>query len=70
MKKQTAKVPSVETTRSQSSVAASSDLSLKETLVRLIPEKRKEVTEFGKQYGDTKIGEVTVNMAYGGISIY
>ena len=36
--------------------------SLKETLARLVPEKRSEVQEFRKQHGDTKIGDVTVGM--------
>merc|ERR1711962_595203 len=33
----------------------------------LIPIKRQEVAEFRKEHGNTKIGEVTVNMAYGGM---
>lgn len=34
---------------------------------QLVPEKRKEVAEFRKAHNDTKIGEVTVGMAYGGM---
>ena len=32
----------------------------------IVPGKRKEVAEFRKEHGSTKIGDVTVNMAYGG----
>lgn len=49
------------------STSTESNLSLKETLARLVPERRQEVQEFRKQHGDTKIGEVTVGMAYGGM---
>jgi len=49
-----------------------SDLSLKpcglrERLEELVPIKRQEVAAFRKEHGDTKIGDVTVNMAYGGM---
>ena len=37
---------------------------MKETLARLVPERRQEVQEFRKQHGDTKIGEVTVGMVH------
>jgi len=40
---------------------------LKSRLEELIPIKREEVAEFRKEHGNTKIGEVTVNMAYGGM---
>ena len=43
--------------------------SLKETLARLVPEKRLEVQEFRKQHNDTKIGDVTVGMVNFQISI-
>lgn len=49
------------------STSTDSNLSLKETLARLVPEKRSEVQEFRKQHGSTKIGDVTVGMAYGGM---
>ncbi|CAG5135497.1 unnamed protein product, partial [Candidula unifasciata] len=35
---------------------------LKEVLEKIIPEKQKEVIEFRKQHGNTKVGEVTVDM--------
>jgi citrate synthase len=41
--------------------------SLKEVLARLIPEKQKEVKEFRQQHGSTKIGDITVDMVYGGM---
>lgn len=34
---------------------------------KLIPEKQKEVIEFRKAHGGTKVGEVTVDMMYGGM---
>merc|ERR1719427_1726356 len=40
---------------------------LKARLEEIIPDKRKEVAEFRKEHGNTKIGEVTVGMAYGGM---
>jgi len=36
-------------------------------LEQLVPEKRREVAEFRKAHNDTKIGEVNVGMAYGGM---
>ncbi|XP_039266621.1 citrate synthase, mitochondrial-like [Styela clava] len=45
--------------------AASTDL--KEVLTNLIPEKQKEIVEFRKEFGNAKIGDVTVDMAYGGM---
>merc|ERR1719516_421412 len=51
--------------RSQSSAAQTT--SLKERLEQLVPEKRAEVAEFRKEHGNTKIGDVTVAMAYGGM---
>jgi len=36
-------------------------------LEQLVPEKRKEVAEFRKAHNNTKIGEVNVGMAYGGM---
>lgn len=35
---------------------------LKSVLAEKIPEFQKEVADFRKQYGDTKVGEITVNM--------
>jgi len=49
----------------QQSTSATTDL--KSRLEELIPVKRQEVAEFRKEHGNTKIGEVTVNMAYGGM---
>ncbi|XP_055863870.1 citrate synthase, mitochondrial-like isoform X1 [Biomphalaria glabrata] len=46
---------------------ASSSTNLKDVLSKIIPEKQKEVTEFRKEYGNTKVGEVTVDMMYGGM---
>eukprot|EP00106_Octopus_bimaculoides_P011928 XP_014779370.1 PREDICTED: citrate synthase, mitochondrial-like [Octopus bimaculoides] len=40
---------------------------LKDVLEKKIPEKQKEVIEFRKQYGNTKIGEVTVDQVFGGM---
>lgn len=42
-------------------------LSLKDTLHRIIPEKQKEVAAFRKEYGDKKLGEYTIDQAYGGM---
>ncbi|XP_031557908.1 citrate synthase, mitochondrial-like isoform X2 [Actinia tenebrosa] len=42
-------------------------LSLKDTLDRVIPEKQKEIMEFRKQYGNEKLGEYTIDQAYGGM---
>jgi len=52
-------------TRANSTAAQTT--SLKERLTQLVPEKRAEVAEFRKEYGNAKIGEVTVGMAYGGM---
>jgi citrate synthase len=52
-------------TRCQSSQTQTTDL--KTRLEEIIPDKRKEVAEFRKEHGNTKIGEVTVGMAYGGM---
>lgn len=35
---------------------------IKERLAAIIPEKQKEVKEFRAQYGNTPVGEVTVDM--------
>merc|ERR1719494_1525630 len=51
--------------RSQSQAVQTTDL--KERLEQLVPEKRQEVAEFRKEHGNTKIGDVTVAMAYGGM---
>ncbi|XP_019851213.1 PREDICTED: probable citrate synthase 2, mitochondrial [Amphimedon queenslandica] len=40
---------------------------IKERLAAIIPEKQKEVKEFRAQYGNTPVGEVTVDMMYGGM---
>ncbi|KAL8563962.1 hypothetical protein ACOMHN_025293 [Nucella lapillus] len=47
--------------------AASTSTNLKDALERLIPEKQKEVVEFRKAKGSAKVGEVTVDMMYGGM---
>ncbi|KXJ14832.1 citrate synthase, mitochondrial [Exaiptasia diaphana] len=44
-----------------------SSLSLKDALERVVPEKQKEVLEFRKKYGNEKLGEYTVDQAYGGM---
>ncbi|CAG5118768.1 unnamed protein product [Candidula unifasciata] len=44
-----------------------SDVNLKDVLASLIPEKQKEVAEFRKTHGKSKVGEVTVDMMYGGM---
>jgi citrate synthase len=44
-----------------------SSTNLKDVLEKIIPEKQKEVVEFRKQHGKTKVGEVTVDMMYGGM---
>ncbi|RKP13636.1 citrate synthase [Piptocephalis cylindrospora] len=41
--------------------------SLKERLTELVPEKQAEVKEVKKAYGDKPLGQVTVDMAYGGM---
>jgi len=51
--------------RCQSTQSQTSDL--KSRLEEIIPDKRKEVAEFRKEHANTKIGEVTVGMAYGGM---
>ncbi|KAH9524597.1 hypothetical protein Btru_027287 [Bulinus truncatus] len=45
----------------------SSSTNLKDVLTKIIPEKQKEVSEFRKEFGTTKVGEVTVDMMYGGM---
>ncbi|XP_076460479.1 citrate synthase, mitochondrial-like [Babylonia areolata] len=47
--------------------AAASSTNLKDALERLIPEKQKEIVEFRKAKGSAKVGEVTVDMMYGGM---
>lgn len=51
--------------RCQSSQAQPVDLLSR--LEQLVPVKRQEVAEFRKEHANTKIGEVTVGMAYGGM---
>jgi len=51
--------------RCQSSQVGGSELLSR--MQEIVPEKRKEVAEFRKEHGNTKIGEVTVGMAYGGM---
>jgi citrate synthase len=46
---------------------ATSSNNLKEVLATIIPQRQKEVAEFRKQKGSTKIGEVTIDMMYGGM---
>jgi len=45
----------------------SSEPDLKSRLEEIVPIKRKEVAEFRAEHGNTKIGDVTVGMAYGGM---
>merc|ERR1711981_1497016 len=40
---------------------------LKSVLAKKIPEKQEEVKAFRKQHGNTKVGEITVDMMYGGM---
>merc|ERR1712001_202492 len=40
---------------------------LKSVLAEKIPEKQEEVKAFRKQHGNTKVGEITVDMMYGGM---
>lgn len=47
--------------------SAASSTNLKEVLAGIIPEKQKEVVEFRKRKGTAKVGEVTVDMMYGGM---
>jgi len=44
-----------------------SSTNLKDVMEKLIPEKQKEVIEFRKSHGGAKVGEVTVDMMYGGM---
>jgi citrate synthase len=46
---------------------ASSSTNLKDVLSNLIPAEQKRVAEFRKAHGSFKIGDVTVDMAYGGM---
>ena len=48
-------------------IPGSETTDLKERLRQLIPQKRNEVAKFRKEHGSTKIGDVTVGMAYGGM---
>lgn len=45
----------------------STDCGLKEILAEIIPEKQKEVKEFRAKHGGFVVGEVTVDMMYGGM---
>lgn len=66
--KQSLRVPHLLRTlavRQQSSTPVKSEL--RERLEEIVPLKRAEVAEFRKEHGNSKIGEVTVNMAYGGM---
>jgi len=44
-----------------------SSTNLKDVMEKIIPEKQKEIIEFRKAHGGTKVGEVTVDMMYGGM---
>jgi len=46
---------------------ASTSTNLKDVMANLIPVEQKRVAEFRKQHGTFKIGDVTVDMAYGGM---
>jgi len=54
-------------TRGLSRSVAAANSGLKDRLSELIPSFQNEVKEFRAKHGDDKIGEVTVNMAYGGM---
>lgn len=47
--------------------AEASNNNLKDVLANLIPEQQSLVKNFRKQHGGTKVGEVTVDMMYGGM---
>jgi citrate synthase len=47
--------------------ASSDSTNLKEVLQQLIPKHQEEVLQFRKEYGNAKVGEVTVDMMYGGM---
>merc|ERR1719433_2505006 len=40
---------------------------LKDKVIELIPQKQAEIVEFRKKHGETKIGDINVNMVYGGM---
>jgi len=44
-----------------------SSTNLKDVMEKIIPEKQKEVIEFRKAHGQAKVGEVNVDMMYGGM---
>lgn len=44
-----------------------SSLNLRDHLEAKIPKEQERIKAFRKQYGDTKVGDVTVNMMYGGM---
>lgn len=44
-----------------------SSTNLKDVMEKIIPEKQKEVIEFRKSHGKAKVGEVNVDMMYGGM---
>lgn len=54
-------------TRGFARTAAAANSGLKDRLAELVPPFQNEVKEFRAKHGDDKIGEVTVNMAYGGM---
>lgn len=47
--------------------SAATSTNLKDVLAQVIAEKQKEVVEFRKRKGASKVGEVTVDMMYGGM---
>lgn len=47
--------------------SSTSSTNLKEQLYQLVPAEQKRVAEFRKKHGTFKLGEVTVDMAYGGM---
>ncbi|KAG1649764.1 Citrate synthase, mitochondrial [Nymphon striatum] len=49
------------------SSSSSAAANLKDVLANKIPEKQKEVKEFRSKHGNTKVGEITVDMMYGGM---
>lgn len=47
--------------------SARSVATLKDRVTALIPEKQEEIIAFRKKHGETKIGDINVNMCYGGM---
>merc|ERR1711892_1002142 len=61
------KVVAASTQAVSQSCNASSNTDLKAVLAEKIPVVQEEVKAFRKQHGNTKIGEITIDMLYGGM---